>query len=354
MSPSRKIALALFLFVIAAAAPAWAKQKPLLVPGHRSASVAGMDDASEFFSWLSDHTLLADRYDASRNRALVRIDLADKTVERLGGLTQAFKPMDANPLADPRWQASPNGKWVLFYGFYRNGAALEQTSSDAPAPIPVFAVSIDGRQQIAFTPEEGDSVVAWMPDSQRWVEITATEAIFHSLDDPQSATHVPLSLPAGDGPSAFAPAGSALLRVTSNGHAILAAGLGDPRAGKITLCDLDLAANPAKGRVFSIPIPPVSQINAIAVSPDGKRIAWEWDVSGGGSDDPAWWRERPSPVRYSSDPDNLIELWTSDLDGSHFHMIGRADTGSKTLLWSPDGKTIYFTFGDYFWGFAAK
>lgn len=352
---ARAATLAALFLLFALATPALAQHRRLFVPAHKSAAIDGIDDSSEFYSWLSDHTLLADQYATPTDRVLVRIDLAEKSVSRLDGLTEAFRPMDAKPGADPRWLGSPDGKWVLFYGLYPQGPEAEPASNEAPATPEIVAVSIDGHRQLSFPQQGTNSVVAWLPDSRRWVEITSTEAVFHSLDDPTSATDVPLSLAGDSGvASEFTPSGATLLCVTPANHAIVTSHWEGSSENPVTFCDLDLTANPVTGRVFSIPIPPSAEIDAIAVSPDGRRIAWEWDISANPAGDRAWWRQHVPSVHYAPDPDNRIELWTSNSDGADFHMIGRADTGSQTLLWSPDGKLLYFTFGNQFWYFSVK
>lgn len=363
-----------------------AHPKNLFVPARKSAPIDGIDDNSQFYSWLSDHSLLGNRQISASQWQYVRIDLSMKTVSPIAGLNKVLGPMNsADSLAEPELLASPNGKWVLVYGLYHFRSGTNAPDDNAPIRRQVTAYSIDGSRKIVFaeSPDPTDpnwlaqSVLAWLPNSESWVEITNHEVFFFSLDNPTSPTGVPVvsdsAMPADTGPGQLA-----LLTVTQSGHAILGVGSDWYLDNDYQICDLDLNTNPIQYQPITIPTPPQSNIDAVAVSPDGRKVAWEWNIDGDPSDrfargtnagtvkrpagdhplsipdNAAWWRAHDPPVRYTTDPDNRVELWTSNIDGSAFHLIGRADSGSATLLWSPDGKSLYFTFGNRFWGFPVR
>src|SRR5262249_25318985 len=110
---------------------------------------------------------------------------------------------------------------------------------------------------------------------------------------------------------------------------------------------VDLTANPPTVKNLPFAVPPNADIEEIALSPQGDRLAWKTNT---------WndWRSALSAFT-SGQPQgrNIIyAIWVSRLDGSGMRELGseRLTTAGGSpiehLRWLPDGKSVSFVYNN--------
>jgi hypothetical protein len=112
----------------------------------------------------------------------------------------------------------------------------------------------------------------------------------------------------------------------------------------LALYTADLRVDPVTPRAVIVRVPTGVTVEAVAVSPDGKRVAWKWFF---------WnslkmpsWLQRLLPSLSESHP--TTEIWVSQRDGSDLHEIGQIDDTypnhqPNDLDWTPDSKRLVFS-----------
>ncbi len=183
------------------------------------------------------------------------------------------KLQEADPYFPYNWLISPDKKWLLFCF---NAAIPYLTDPEVHHSTKAVMLSLDGAQQIAFTKTDLDSAVAWMPDSYRWVEITRTGACIHSLHAPQQSLSEPIMF-LKDRQGHTATLGDNSPSVSPKGHFISTFWDEHPLSSipvPVWLADYDLLTNPITVQLSTVMLPSGAELDGLALSPDGKEVAW--------------------------------------------------------------------------------
>jgi hypothetical protein len=106
---------------------------------------------------------------------------------------------------------------------------------------------------------------------------------------------------------------------------------------------------------YTIRLPEISALRGFEFSPDGEHIAWAFVFS---RINP-WMRfQRWLFPSFTPHPQSTIEIWTSNIDGSHMHTLGYIDLSSYkegdvggfcSMAWTPDGKHLSFVYDSSLW-----
>lgn len=252
----------------------------------------------------------------------------------------------------------------------------------------IVAASLDGKARRVWPHLDGWVWhPTWLPDSRGWFAWSSSDAGMRVLlarrDEPQTVAGAAMTIPDAQKvafPLAFLPSGRVLgidqARMKKAGilnHA-------EPNVGSVKMSFLASGPKPIVEMVAFDPAAPTTilgryraavplgaRIATVALSPDGRRLAWIVEAS----DDPqlvSRLRDRlsrllPALVPPPASP-SRASLWTSRLDGSDAREIGDtprtlgrrgAFAGSvpSAPQWTPDGKRIGFLHEDALWIVAA-
>jgi hypothetical protein len=239
---------------------------------------------------------------------------------------------------------SPDGHWILWPGH-----------AGADHHLAWIASTLDGRQQREWPRRDirYNHIFQWTQDSRHWVEIRdktienygsevrsahvkRTCAVIHSVDT-RNETVLPVNLPIE-----------------------VCGGLWCLASGQFIVTDgskhhfYDFNATTHVAREFSVTIPERTDVNDLALSPRGDRIAWVLTTL--------------QPTK----PDNMLNaihflfrptasyaysLCESDGNGNHFHQlypeVAQVDFPNY-LHWTPDGKRIGFWYKKSLWTVSAN
>jgi hypothetical protein len=189
-----------------------------------------------------------------------------------------------------------------------------------------------------------------MPDSRSWVTLTGGEkslyAVMQGLDTPEVQARTALGYPRGTvvWPDLM---GSTLLGCTGP-RRVLATPNTDrsPRRGKprsIPFYAFDVGAGPAHLVQYAVTLPEGRDAGEVALSPEGKRLAWLL-------------HEVPE-VHDAPGPLASVQVAVSGTDGTSMQVLailrrkefGEERNAPRKLHWSPDGKEIRFSFAGFEW-----
>lgn len=201
---------------------------------------------------------------------------------------------------------------------------------------------------------------AWTPDSKSWVALTvegdSLHALLYGLDPPTLIRDISLNVPKShsDPDMAFP---TTCLGFTRDGR-LLATYWHPQQTDRVDMFSFDLSSSGLPVHTYTIhPIlPDNSDIEGIALSPLGDRLAWHLLIYRAS---PLKWLARWLPSA-AVDPGWQDELWVSALDGSDMKRVGFQPAGvvlqtslgnlgfisMGALRWTPDGKRLSYTYHD--------
>ena len=279
-------------------------------------------------TWCSGHEILVSN--GSSNNIIDIYTGAQEAIHVLGK-HGAFMYVDMA-------QVSPDGRRLL---------SAEGTSADPNWSV--FALhgyeSVERPQ--CLTRENGPNC-AWLPDSNRWVELvqinSMPHAIIYSCDTPE-IKDVALSLP-------FVP--GEIVRITPDGNLVTNAP-GTAGRGAINFMEFPLRHGTVPIRYYSLPRPKLPALGLIdnsefAFSRDGKYVAWILTTF-------RMTRIMDRllsmlPIRAQVTGHKFHSVWIGLSDGTNLHEVEpefMSDTGPCSLEWSPDNKHVSFYFDNAVW-----
>ena len=334
-------------FTLAIGGLVWA----LVVPMQRSllahaSRIPGTENSWNYL-WKSPNELIFFPFQGAitASPGLTEISLCNLQTGKhtpLPTLTKQFVPnLNKFPV---EYSLSPDGKWILF-------AQQGQFT----------ATTLDGTKQRHWATKgliTGTPSIVWLPNSHQWVEWTfyniatnprwiqhVSKPILHNLDASQEKG-IPLTIPSPKGTFlGKLNTGSALS--TDFGHW----GNWDKQIALLTF-DLKSSNVPVQKRV--IPIPRGNRVWDMQLSPKGDHLLWAMD------------HESESPIarlrgvlhlrqRQQSQSHRYMSLWVSSWDGSNLHELGQYEDQANALEvpnwfhWTPDGKSISFSYQGSLW-----
>ncbi len=202
---------------------------------------------------------------------------------------------------------------------------------------------------MSFFKKNIDSTIIWLSDSHHWAEITPAEMFIHSKDDAATVTRVPFDFkqPASKPTTGFDT--TYVHCLTPKNHLISVKSYSSDGADQAVIEDADLNINPISVYSTTFKFPFGIDPELVALSPDGKRIAWKWFHRDNGST--LLWLRRFIPFLPKIPPIARMEVWTSNIDGSDMEEAGYIDKSYPgfppyPLFWSKDSKKIYFGDGN--------
>ncbi len=307
----------------------------LLQHSYKAAVLGQWDAAQDNYLWTSEQNALV--LTRAREFAPVRIQTLNASTGHLAPadvLQSALQTAGADA-ALPRWQLSPDRRWLLAEGAANTGSPLW------------VAMTVDGQHHVV-RPRSVSSVqtaavpnysaAAWRPDSRSWLQMERNQASgrddalvsLYQLGTPAVTTNVEGFMPAGRSVLGFHAPTRALAIYPHTGD-----------GGGIGYVDFGAAASDSLCRIYYQHIPPNLDVQEVCLSPDGTQLAWLFAV-------------KPLPlglqstinsnyVRHSAP--NAVGLWVSDLDCGHLRELGRMDIRDgplSTLHWLPGGHAVSF------------
>lgn len=223
--------------------------------------------------------------------------------------TIAVLPANEQILSGFGVMVSPDGKWLLWPGLSGGWRAM----------------SLGGKrfvQRQRATQSTAGLRVAWLPDSSGWVEASPyglngrngdTILIIYSLKNAKTRV---INVPEADGINNF--------QVTSKDEAVFSCS--EPVSVRFVTKSLALSSKSARELDIKPPFKVGSgrHINGTLVSPDGKRIAWTFQIMGGQK--------------------TTESVWLSDRGGKNFKRLtpdlDMQNLAPRYLHWMPDGKRL--------------
>lgn len=211
-------------------------------------------------------------------------------------------------------------------------------------PCLVFAVNLEGKEEVRIKMVPLFSFAIWLHDSHRFLADEATDGngepvMVHDLDRPKQATRLNVRVNPFD---------ETLVGITQEEHLLLRHWNGRDAAGSVQIADIGTQAPSAPVRRFAINLPISAIVERAEISSDGKRLAWllEYDYSA----PHAQWLHRLWPS-YKLTAESRLGLWVSRLDGAEMTEIGHKyyedRPGELTdLQWLPGDKKISFIYND--------
>lgn len=206
------------------------------------------------------------------------------------------------------WKASPDGKWLLFL------------THDVPQPT-WMAVSTDGKRLIKRSPFAAARSLdcsAWLPDSRHWAEVVHTgrnyQVVVYSLDASTVEVY-PIVWSKDINQMYFYDPSILVLGFTSANHLLTK---GEANDGAAVYFDLTLSQGTAVEHLLPRTEKNRGFLFDVALSPDGKRLAWR-------SQNQA--------------------LCVSDINGSNERVIVPQISGIESVRWVPDHKRVSFGLG---------
>ena len=235
---------------------------------------------------------------------------------------------------------SPNGHWLL---------------QDEGYPFGLQVTALNGQETISRR-EYGSSVARvsnplWYPDNQHWVylelnrnlwgKFRLVENSFHASKRSYGA-YFPFPRKSGKWDCI---GGRLLGFIAANRVLVLpGGGLVQAETEGVSLYECSIGCSP-RVKEYSIALPAGCHVINVALSPDGKQLAFIMR------------RHRQSPdddgtVRHSGElaspaPDDEFVFYTVQRDGTGWHLMGhmRADKSDPDQLqWLPDGKRVSFAY----------
>lgn len=119
---------------------------------------------------------------------------------------------------------------------------------------------------------------------------------------------------------------------------------------QVLVYDIDAAAGTRKTRKYAISPPHHGTMEGISLSPQGDRLAWTVFIED----------TRIGPAARIGQPQSLVEIWTSKVDGTDMRLIGGKTVRHRgphegsvddpdLIRWTPDGKRLSYVLGDSLW-----
>jgi hypothetical protein len=318
-----------------------------------------------YYVWLSRNKALAFESAASVFgyprvvHAVIEIDAARKRARPFAVFNKRW--------TDPEYtlglfSASPDGRWIVFHTYH-------QTYVGSGAWV---LARVDGRSwQTAaddkvlfyqfYQPSIGSPI--WTSDNRHWVLLKAVdghmECLVFSVTSPDTPRRVALPtwsaplFPTTVNPLVY----MELMGVRSDGR-LLARVMTFPYEGPrpmntpIEVMDFGLEPTAAPPHHFTITPPPCQREDEVALSPDGRKLAWlvyRRDLTQGGP---------PSTMKEADTFIGAEEMWVSQADGTGMKRLGwlptrpyhedpddRFQSGDvKVLRWTPNSKHLSFIY----------
>ncbi len=285
---------------------------------HRSASCVWLEDGG-LITFVS---LTASRYEVTRWDARTgrqtRVNHLERFMNDTNGPGTLFS-----------WQASPNGRWLLF------------TRADDRRVIHA-AARTDEDTWLSWTNRFWNSLSFWLSDSRGFVEWRVRErggaGRLYRVEPHQAAT-VEVNLPAE--PSAPGPL------IGDHGRAVLPLVHGTHAQGQII--QVQFTATDPVLTTSALDFP--KDFGAIdwicQVGPTGDRLAWL-----------VFFQERWPHLRWErsfpfvqTETRFVASLWVSGLDGSRLREVGHLPPSEdiRRISWTPDGHHLSFVCRDALW-----
>ena len=249
--------------------------------------------------------------------------------------------------------ASPNGQQVI-WGMSGNN--------------PLFVATVDGTRREQWDGDGGMTQPFWCADGKHWMQfhfggspqsLRWTKIQLHSLDAPQTSQTLPTAPPGLNGLDVLAApsADRIIARKRDPFRFITHKDVRHPDGSVSFVIEEKITSHITPNlsvwslhqaqplHQWKIPLP--GWVQEVAVSPDGRRVAWLMT---------------PGPRKGGAMP---VSMWASGLDGGGLHQIGvvrarvqlrRGPTNdfASQLHWVPGDKRISFLFGDALWTVAAN
>jgi len=250
--------------------------------------------------------------------------------------------------------ASPDGKWLILKYCPANDGNTDVVR--VISAVDGHTVSVD---KFPYTTR----LVAWLPDSRHWVEISRHSASTHNIDNHADVKHANASFPAlsaGANPDGTYVFEDVDMQYGGNGGAYRATPDGRILVGGTSI---DLTTNPVKGThaVDLMPnvVNPKPQDSFYTTRDPWSCAGYSFSLAsgraayvmfdGGEYHRKRWvprWVPLPSKTQYSS--------WLRDLKGHHVRLLAVGEDGLDqndlaTPAWSPDGKHLLIVFKGAIW-----
>ncbi len=319
----------------AAIVPELRHQAPtLLQRATKIAAVGPWDASDDNYFWLPNRQVLLVTQSSGQvplgnpNPVQVqRLDPASGLKVENAALETALSKAHADALVD-HWQLSPDAKWLL------------AKSNEYQGPEAWVATTLDGTRQVQRPYHKGewrDEYVSavWRPDSRSWIQAeedydSKTHVFINSLSSPIVPERVEDFMLNGRIVVGFPVADRVLALYHRTGD-----------GGGVGFVNFGGSVASAPCSIYYEHIPPNMDIQEVALSPDGQRLAWKMAV-------------KPLPlglqaainssyVRRSSP--TTVGLWTSLVNCSDLYEVGTLDARDdhvSGLRWTPDGKRLSF------------
>lgn len=289
--------------------------------------------------WLSDHEVLH-----FHRGSLHRFDVTTKTDTLLAPLTRQVKSSSCYLYF---LSVAPNGQQVI-WGLSANN--------------PLFVSTVDGARREQWDGDGGMTMPYWCEDGRHWMQFhfggtpTAprwTKIEMHSLDKPHASEDFPSIPPGLNGLDILAvPSADEIIARTSDAVKFETPKPTESTKHSDSTMSFTFMETPAFRSAqtisvwslhqshplhqWTIKLP--GQAQEVAVSPDGKRVAWLLTKGAATSQ----------------------SLWTSGLDGSGLHEIGVVRPSNRMVHgqwvnfvsqvhWVPGDREVSFIYGDSLW-----
>jgi hypothetical protein len=250
-------------------------------------------------------------------------------------IAELYKQFPTLKLSGPL--ISPNGKWLLW---------------DTPVysiPTMFFAISSDGSKVLRWPKEPHEDYaneLLWNANSAGWIRLR------YSPDGIGLRRAELFDLGAARGPMvvSFPPnsLGGRLLGRVPDGRLLISNWWTIKQ--DVAYCALfDLGAPKLPVRSYSIKSPYGTEIRALALSPQGTRLAWSVYSKPPSVNGPLWLRRLRATFGMAA-PRNSMELWLSRFDGSDMRRLGAIPSSFGKIgnvgdcRWSPNGKQLAFAY----------
>jgi hypothetical protein len=291
------------------------------------------------YQWLSDREILYTeiwRTAKPHNRVVKRnVDTG------IVSLIRSFESNQRNFAAGEMESAlSPDRKALIWIG--SNYEVLPLGSSSQDTFPHVTSQSLNGKS--AYLPS-----VAWLPNSQGWVEINGAIGASSLIVHPgNGAISISVPLPPGLGMQR-------ILGVTPKNEALISRQRG---AVVDEFLAVNLAASPPTVKNLQFTVPPYADVEEIVLSPQGNRLAWKTNT----------WNDLRSALsgmmsglmgKGQRGSTKSYALWVSGLDGSGMRRLGyelvpASDGSLEHVRWLPDGKSVSFVYKNGFYTIPAE
>ncbi len=315
------------------------------------------------YRWLSPTELV--RVDASLLQKNLFVSVYSTKGVPVRRLAVNCPPMTIYPIATG--PLSLDGKWLFYpqvggFGaigtgtgelrtFKRTTSSRLATMSAAQRTRALFSGRTAKPRQappagIFFNPpEDVSNLLAWMPDSHRFIEVIRDRSKLAHLQVRSLADRLLKDIPLPATGTARLPR---LLGITKGRKAVFINQTGYTSHGFFTV-DLDAAGDAVQPLQVAQP-PGTDDIHDIALSPDGDRLAWHTSTHNLS----AGYRvgEWLGHLKDRREPKYLNAIWTSDLDGGRPRRLAsellstREEADFRFVHWTPDDHHVSFMFKD--------